>query len=343
MIGAENLHTIILETKELSIGYKANRRTNILHDRLNLLLHRGDLVCIIGPNGSGKSTLLRTIAGLQPSISGSISILGNDLKDINFSERSKLLSIVLTEKTAVESITVGEIVALGRYTETNWLGSLKDDDQEIIRTSLQSVGLNSFENRYYGTLSDGEKQRTFIAKALASNAPLMLLDEPTAHLDIPNRVEIMILLRKLTRCKNQSVLVSTHDLDLAMQLADEIWLLEKDNVILCTTPEEAISSGIINDCFGSNSVEFHPDYGRFVIKSKASGKISLSGRGVNYEMTRRALERIGYTIVSDKTTITIHVEGQNWTFKNSENSYRTSRLSDVIRLVRKFSEPIKQG
>lgn len=339
MIEEKDLHTIILETKELGIGYKVNRKSHILHNRLSLSLHRGDLVCIVGPNGSGKSTLLRTISGLQSAIKGSVHINGIKIPDLNFSERSKLLSIVLTEKTAVENITVGEIVGLGRYAETNWLGAISKHDLQIIRSSLQMVGLENFGDRYYGTLSDGEKQRTFIAKALASNAPLMLLDEPTAHLDIPNRVEIMLLLRKLTHENHKSVLVSTHDLDLAMQLADEIWLLEKDNPIVCTTPEEAISSGIINDCFGNEAVEFHPDFGRFVIKSKPRGSINVIGKGPDYEMTRKALERIGFSIGKKKTASTIHVGKKNWTLNYRDNSFKAKRLTDIIRLVRKHIKP----
>lgn len=341
MIEAKELHTIILETRELGIGYKINRQVYILHDRLNLSLYRGELVCIIGPNGSGKSTLIRTLGGLQPAIRGNINIYGKDLYNLKISERSRLLSIVLTEKTAVDNITAVEIAALGRYTDTNWLGTLNENDLLMVRSSLQMVGLDNFENRYYGTLSDGEKQRTFIAKALASNAPLMLLDEPTAHLDIPNRVEIMTLLQKLTRENNKSVLVSTHDLDLALQLADEIWLLEKDNIILCTTPEEAISSGIINDCFGSKSVEFHPDYERFVIKSKPKGSISVIGEGAQYEMTLKAMQRIGLTPHNKKSAITIHVENRNWTLNHHDKVYRTEQLSDIIRLVRKYCEKIE--
>jgi iron complex transport system ATP-binding protein len=199
MAGYKDLNTIILETRQLGIGYGMNRSARILHNNLDLSLHRGELVCLIGPNGSGKSTLLRTIAGLQPAISGEVSILGKNLHTIKIAERSKMLSIVLTEKTAVDSISVAEIVALGRYAETNWLGTIEQDDLREINHSLQRVGLSEFEGRHYGTLSDGEKQRTFIAKALASRAPIILLDEPTAHLDIPNRVEIMTLLLKLTR------------------------------------------------------------------------------------------------------------------------------------------------
>lgn len=332
------LHTIVLETKELSIGYKTNRKTHILHDTLNLSLHDGELVCMIGPNGSGKSTLLRTLCGLQPALSGNIFINGKDLDHLNMTERSKLLSIVLTEKTAVDHITVEEIVALGRYADTNWLGSLHEQDQEMIDSSLQMVGLNNFEDRFYGTLSDGEKQRAFIAKALASNAPIMLLDEPTAHLDIPNRVEIMTLLRKLTREKHQSVLVSTHDLDLVIQLADEIWLLGNNNVVLCTTPEEAIASGVLNNYFGNNSVEFHPEYERFVIKSKPKGNINVTGKGPDYDMTLKALKRIGFTIEPNKSPISIHVGNQIWTLTHSGKSYNANQLSDIIRLVRRYGK-----
>lgn len=339
MVEEKDFHTVILETTDLGIGYKVNRKTHILHNHLSLALHRGDLVCIVGPNGSGKSTLLRTISGLQSALEGTVHINGIRLPDLNFSERSKLLSIVLTEKTAVENISVGEIVGLGRYADTNWLGVLNKHDLQIIRSSLQMVGLENFGDRFYGTLSDGEKQRTFIAKALASNAPIMLLDEPTAHLDIPNRVEIMSLLRKLTHENHKSVLVSTHDLDLAMQLADEIWLLEKDNHIVCTTPEEAISSGIINDCFGNEAVEFHPELGRFVIKSKPRGSINVAGEGPDYELTRKALERIGFSTGTKNTASTIHVEKQNWTLNYNDNSYKAKRLTDIIRLVRKHIKP----
>ncbi len=341
MAEAKDLHTIILETRELGIGYSVNRKTTTLHDRLNLSLHRGDLVCIIGPNGSGKSTLLRTLGGLQPSIKGSITIFGNNLDKLKFTERSRLLSIVLTEKTAIENITVEEIAALGRYTETNWLGTMNENDRKIVHSSLKMVGLQNFGNRQYGTLSDGEKQRTFIAKALASQAPLMLLDEPTAHLDIPNRVEIMTLLRKLTRNNHQSVLVSTHDLDLATQLADEIWLMEKDNVMLCTTPEEAISSGTINDCFGSKSIEFHPEYGRFVVKMKPKGSVFVTGKGIHYEMSLKALKRIGFTIDPVGATSTIHVENQSWTLTAGTKTYKSEKLADIIRQVRMHTDTIE--
>lgn len=338
MAEAKDLHTIILETRELGIGYLQNRKIHTLHNRMNLSLHRGDLVCIIGPNGSGKSTLIRTLGGLQPATKGEINVFGNNLQELKPSERSKLLSIVLTEKTAVENITVEEIVALGRYSETNWLGTISENDFKIIRSSLEMVGLHNFENRQYGTLSDGEKQRAFIAKALASQAPLMLLDEPTAHLDIPNRVEIMTLLRKLTRANHQSVMVSTHDLDLAMQLADEIWLLEKDNIILCTTPEEAISSGIINDSFGSKSIEFHPEYGRFVVKSKPKGNVFVTGKGIHYEMSLKALKRIGFTIDKESAASRIHVENQSWTLTTGNKTYKSEKLADIIRQVRMHAD-----
>jgi iron complex transport system ATP-binding protein len=337
----KDLQTIILQTRELGIGYKINRRIHILHDRLNLLMHRGDLVCVIGPNGSGKSTLIRTIGGLQSALQGNITIYGRPLSDLKLPDKSKLLSIVLTEKTAVENMTVHEIVGLGRYAETNWFGSLKENDLHIIRSSLKMVGLNDYENRYYGTLSDGEKQRTFIAKALASDAPLMMLDEPTAHLDVPNRVEIMILLRRLTREKHRSVMVSTHDLDLALQLADEIWLLEKDNVILCCTPEEAVSSGIINDCFGSRSIQFHPEHGRFIINTKPKGSVFVTGKGLYYDMTLKALERIGFKVESEKTDISVRVDNQIWKVNFGAEWYEADKLSEVIRLIRSFGENVK--
>lgn len=333
----EELNTISLNTSELCIGYREGKNNHILHERLNLTIHAGDLVCLIGPNGSGKSTLVRTLGGLQPLIKGRIHICNQDLIKLTHTQRSKLLSTVLTDKTAIDNITVEEIVMLGRYADTNWLGTMNEDDLQIVKSSLIEVGMDGFGDRYYGTLSDGEKQRAFIAKALATKAPLMLLDEPTAHLDIPNRVEIMTLLRRLTREENRSILVSTHDLDLALQLADEIWLMEKDNITLCTTPEEAISSGIINDCFGSAMVEFHADYGRFIIKSKPIAFVSVTGKGINFELTRKGLERNGFSTNSNEAEISIHVEKQNWKLETAAFSFKSNRLSEILRIVRNLN------
>jgi iron complex transport system ATP-binding protein len=338
MDAEKELSTIILETKGLGIGYRTRRSLDMLHDRLDLSLHRGDLVCLIGPNGSGKSTLVRTLGGLQPALRGKVFIDGKDIGMLKDSERSKKLSMVLTDKTAVDNITLSEIVSLGRYADTNWLGKMNDEDIRIVRSALQLVGLYELRDRYYGTLSDGEKQRAFIAKALASKAPLMLLDEPTAHLDIPNRVEIMLLLRKLTRKNHQSVLVSTHDLELALQLADEIWLLDRETSILCTTPEEAMKSGVLNNAFGSESVEFHPEFERFVIKSKPNARLFVSGEGMNYKMTIHALERIGFAVGEDEKDMNIHVEEQHWEVRYGKASSRFENLGDLIRHLRIIHE-----
>lgn len=233
-----------MKTTHLSIGY--NNKV-IQHD-LNLQAPAGHLVALIGQNGSGKSTLLRTLAGLQPALDGTFSTM-----DLTPAERAREMALVLTERLSLDNTTVEEIVAMGRYPYTSLLGTLTINDRNIIHQALTRVDMLAYSGRYYNSLSDGEKQRVLIAKALAQQTPLILLDEPTSHLDLPSRIKTMLLLRQLAHEEGKCILISTHELDIALHSADIIWLMTKKGVQVGTPTD--IHSCIIQE-FGEGIAPF---------------------------------------------------------------------------------------
>jgi iron complex transport system ATP-binding protein len=244
---------------------------------------------------------------------------------------------VLTDRDSVENITVREIVSLGRYHTSNWLGQYNEEDELKISFAISQVSLTGFDNRKFGSLSDGEKQRTFIAKALASDSSIMLLDEPTAHLDIPNRVSIMTLLRQLTRKTGHSVLVSTHELDLALQLADEIWLMTRNRKILRSTPEELLQSGHLDSVFGNETLSFNPNSGNFYVKPNNKTEVFIEGSGATFELTLHALHRLGFTIGNkSECALKIEVGDNKWKILNGELIYQFENLNATCRFLGKI-------
>ncbi|MCQ2345209.1 MAG: ABC transporter ATP-binding protein [Paludibacteraceae bacterium] len=216
----------MLLVSHLDIGYPGHR---VQHD-LRLSASEGMLIGLIGQNGCGKSTLLRTLSGLQPALGGEIAIRQKSLDSLDENERARTMALVLTEKLSLEATTVTEVVAMGRYPYTSVLGKLTGNDRLIVRQALEKVGLADLASRPYNSLSDGEKQRVLIAKALAQQTPLILLDEPTAHLDLPSRIQTMLLLRELAHDEHKCVIISTHELELALKTADTLWLMTADGV-----------------------------------------------------------------------------------------------------------------
>ena len=242
------MSNVSISTNKLTIGYiansqklKANSRT-IVQSGLSFSLYEGEMVCMLGPNGCGKSTLLRTLAGLQPPLSGEYKLTAKSpylqiVPQGKEEPKAKSVALVLTEKLSMDNTTVHDVVAMGRYPYTSFLGGLTPEDERIITESLEQVGFNlqssifnlqsSIENSFFNAHSDGEKQRILIAKALAQQTPVILLDEPTAHLDLPHRILILRLLRRLAHEQGKTVLISTHELDLALALSDRILLMSK--------------------------------------------------------------------------------------------------------------------
>jgi ABC-type cobalamin/Fe3+-siderophores transport system ATPase subunit len=208
-------------------GYvSGSKRTVPIAGPLSVEIYAGQLVCLLGPNGSGKSTLLRTLAGLQSPLEGMVQITGIDAGKLKPAQLAKKISLVLTDPVRFSNLTVYSLVALGRYPYSSWLGILSETDKAIIAWAIEATGIEGFLQRKVTTLSDGESQKVMLARALAQDTPLMMLDEPTAHLDLPSRIQLMQLLHQLARQTNKGILISTHELDLAMQVADEVWLLQ---------------------------------------------------------------------------------------------------------------------
>ncbi|MDM3853609.1 MAG: ABC transporter ATP-binding protein [Aphanizomenon gracile PMC649.10] len=299
----------ILKTHNLTIGYKTSQKTirNVAAN-ISTSLQTGELVCLLGPNGAGKSTLLRTLAGMQPPIAGEVKLLEDDIYKLPPQELAKRLSLVLTEKIDVGMLSAYALVSMGRYPYTDWWGKLSSEDENIINWAIKSVGAVNLAQRNVSELSDGERQKIMIARALAQSPMVMLLDEPTAFLDLPRRVEIMQLLRQLARDTNQAILLSTHDLDLALRLADKIWLLGNHGILHVGAPEDLILSGAFADTFRSEGVEFNIFSGEFNLNIPYKGEVKLIGEGVAAIWTIRALERVGFTVLQGGKSAPITVE-----------------------------------
>ena len=308
---------LILTTQQLSIGYSKKGKTDIIQSGLDLQLRAGELVCLIGPNGSGKSTLLRTLTGLQKSLSGKTLIDGQDISRIKQHEKAMMLALVLTERVDIENTTVYNLVSLGRHPHSNWWGNVTDQEDVIIREAIEMVHMDHKMHKNINELSDGERQRAMIAKALAQDTPIIMLDEPTAHLDLPNRVEIMLLLHKLAHKTQKAILLSTHELDLALQAADRIWLISTDHGIESGVPEDLVFNGSFNRTFQSNAYFFNAANGNFSMNYPMTKKVWVSGDKTRMYWTLRALARAGYMVVQD-AEVQILVTEQGWTLNEKE-------------------------
>ena len=222
-----------ITTNRLTVGYRGHR---VVED-ISLSLPCGRLVCLLGPNGAGKSTLLRTLCGFQPPIEGTVTISGSDITTMSAAEVARLVSVVLTDRPLTPSLTAVEMVGLGRAPYTGFWGRLSDDDRRLVSEAMQTVGVDSLATRRMGQLSDGERQKVMIAKALAQHTPVIVLDEPTAFLDYPSKVAVMKTLARLSHDEGKTILMSTHDLELAAQLGDELMEIENKHIRKITADE----------------------------------------------------------------------------------------------------------
>lgn len=236
--------TVRLE--HLDIGYRDKKNVRTVATDISATIRQGELTCLLGANGVGKSTLLRTLSAFQPKLNGSIFVGGRELSDYGDRELSRLIGVVLTEKPIVQNMTVRELVGLGRSPYTDFWGRMTDDDRRIVDESLALVGISHLEERLVDTLSDGERQKTMIAKALAQQTPVIFLDEPTAFLDFPSKVETMLLLRRISREAGKTVFLSTHDLELALQTADTVWLMDRQQGVAIGTSHELAQQGVLS-------------------------------------------------------------------------------------------------
>lgn len=246
----------LISLQKLKTGYKVRSKEHIVSESITAELKAGELTMLMGPNGCGKSTLMQTIAGMLPPLGGTGIILDQDLSQIKDKERAKLISLVLTDRLHTMGLNVWDIVSIGRYPYIGLRAKLGLEDVHIVRQALRSCQLEGYEKREYLSLSDGEKQRVMTARALAQQTPIMLLDEPTAHLDLPSRIDTIRMLKRLARDEHKAILVSTHELELALNEAEQIWLMSRDGTLEHGSPNELILKSSFERCFGSEYVDF---------------------------------------------------------------------------------------
>ena len=261
----ERVH--ILETENLAIGYGKDNSAIKIAEGINFALNQGEFVLLLGCNGAGKSTLLRTLSAVQKPLSGMVKICGEDIFDTSQRKLAQRVSVVFTDKTMAGGLLVDEVVALGRYPYTGFLGKIGAEDREAVKSSLSLVGMAYKSKKYLSQLSDGERQKIMIAKALAQQTPLIILDEPTAFLDLPSRIEILYLLKRLAKEEGKTILLSTHDVEQSLAVADKLLLLDDDGLKFKTT-SEAIENGDVAMLFESRGVVFDVNTGRFIPKQK---------------------------------------------------------------------------
>ncbi len=307
---------MILHTEHLTIGYGKKA----VQSDLNLTAARGSLICLLGTNGCGKSTLLRTLSCLQPSLAGAVLIDGKNVETMSAAERALLFSLVLTDVVSVEALRVRDLVAMGRTPYTGWLGKLSPDDVSVVERAIADVNLAHKSECFLHELSDGEKQRAVIAKALAQDTPLVLLDEPTAHLDLPNRIEIMLLLRRLASETQKCFILSMHELELAVQVADCILLMSPQGVVT-GVPEDLMLNGYFQACFGTQHFCFDERDGHFSV-NHATKQIFVSVKGDERRAAWlvAALKRLGVQVV-EHSEITIEATANEFLFLGK--SYKT--------------------
>ena len=253
-----NNHNSILATHNLAVGYRNGKNTVTLLKGLNLNLDQGKLVALLGQNGAGKSTWLRALTCDERPLDGSIEVNGRNLQEMSQKDRSRLIGLVSTERIQAGALTVTELVGLGRQPHTGFLGRLDDEDRVIVRQSMADAGIIGKADEYMASLSDGERQKAMIARALAQQTPIIILDEPTAFLDVASRIETMRLLQTLAHDRGKAVLLSSHDISQSLMLADELWLITTDRQVLTGTTRQLVASGAMEHLFTNRDIHFNP-------------------------------------------------------------------------------------
>ena len=247
----------IFTTRDLAVGYRNGKNEVTLLKDLNLSLAKGKLVALLGQNGAGKSTLLRALTCDEKPLSGTIQVNGKNLAEMSQKERSRIIGLVSTDRIQAGALTVTELVGLGRQPHTGFLGRLDEEDHAIVRQAMEDSGIISKAGEYIASLSDGERQKAMIARALAQQTPIIILDEPTAFLDVASRIETMRLLQTLAHERGKAVLLSSHDISQSLMLADELWLITTDRQVVTGTTPELVASGAMNRLFTNRSIHFN--------------------------------------------------------------------------------------
>jgi len=286
----------ILSLHHADIGFLRKKNSIRLLTDINLQVPGGELIGLVGRNGSGKSTILRTLVRLQPVLQGEIRINSRKSEQIHSNEFAKIMAYVASGLEFSEGMTVRELVSLGRFPFTNWIGRIEKEDKILIDQAIQSVGIESLSNKKLIEISDGERQKAMIARTLAQNSQIIILDEPTAFLDLPSKYDIINLLYELTR-NGKTIIYSTHDLNIAMRFSDKIWLID-NNTIRDGSPEDLVLNKTLATIFDSDKIKLNDKTGDFDLNRNFSKSISLKAENSElFYWTKQAMQRSGYEVV----------------------------------------------
>jgi iron complex transport system ATP-binding protein len=289
------MNAVAVSLENLTVGY-GKRPGKPVVSGISQVLVPGTFACLVGENGCGKSTLLRTMAGMQKPLSGRVLLDGRDVGRMDVAERARLVAVVLTDPVDAGYLTVRDLVGFGRYPYLDWRARLTARDAAIAERAMETLGIGALAPKRMDRLSDGERQKALIARALAQDTGVMLLDEPTAFLDAPRKIEIVSALRDIAANEGRAVLMSTHDIELALRFADRLWTVA-EGVVVSGAPEALALSGALSAAYRSSTVRFDPASGRFALPGKKRGTVALDGKGAAHRWTAHALERIGFRVV----------------------------------------------
>jgi len=325
----------ILSLSSLVIGYRSGRSSIPLLPPLSAAAEKGELIAIIGRNGIGKSTLIKTLAGVHPALSGDVIYFGTGIKEHSGAELARKVGFISTEIVRGGHMTVYELVALGRYPHTNWFGRISRKDKARIIEAIEMAGLSGFLGRYISELSDGERQKAMIARLLAQDTSVMVMDEPTAFLDIGSRYEILHLLHTLSRKNKKTILFSTHDLHTAISQADKIWLITEQELIE-GSPEDLILNGAFDNLFETPHVKFDSESGSYIFKGEESLSIYVEGKGNIKLWTEKAIRRGGFSVSAVKTNPYISVpdtENKKWRLFSKTSILEFDSIYDLLKNI----------
>ena len=294
----------MIQIEDLTIGYHYKKHERVVAAHIHADIRAGELTCLLGENGVGKSTLMRTLAAFQPKLGGAVWIDGQELSAYTDRQLARRISVVLTEKCDIRNMLASELIGLGRSPYTGFWGTLTAEDRLKVEEAASLVGITPLLRRMVHTLSDGERQKVMIAKALAQETPVIFLDEPTAFLDFPSKIEMMQLLWRLSRQTHKTIFLSTHDLDLALQIADRVWLMDREQGITVGTPEDLTLDGRLARFFQRKGMAFNAANGLYEVAYQFRTSIRLMGAEQPVRMVAKALRRNGVasgsTIASER-------------------------------------------
>ena len=332
----------IIRTVDLYVGYRKRRSDFSLLEGISIDIHKGQLVAVMGRNGTGKSTLLRTICGLQRPLSGSIMIQDVPISSLSLSLKSRMVSFVSTEPAHVSHMRITDLVALGRTPHTGWFGKLSSADRIIISDAIAATGLTEKQDAFIDEISDGERQRAMIARALSQDTEIIFLDEPTAFLDVINRYDIFHLLHKLTREKDKTIIFATHDLQLALSEADRILLLDNKNLVH-GSPEDLLLSDELMVLFNGEHLEFDKENASLALKKELTDEINIEGADNQALLfTIKALERLGFKVsrhsgILPSVAVKENKEGYSWVLQKKSGAIELYSIYDLSLHLRNFS------